>query len=81
MSWDPNNATRFISGSGLLIRLWDTNMGKSVLTLQKKYSGVNGSIFVQYNQRRQEYVAAGNPNGQIDLWDLRKNQNEPLHTF
>ena len=33
LSWDPNNSTRFISGSGLSIRLWDTNMAKSVLTM------------------------------------------------
>jgi ribosome assembly protein RRB1 len=55
-------------------------MAKSVLTMQKHFSAGNGSIFVQYNQRRQEYVAAGNPNGQIDLWDLR-NSHQPLHTF
>ena len=55
-------------------------MPKSVLTMQKQFQAGNGSIFVQYNQRRQEYVAAGNPNGQIDLWDLR-NSIQPIHTF
>ena len=46
LSWDPNNSTRFISGSGLSIRLWDTTMAKSVLTMQKHFSAGNGSIFV-----------------------------------
>ncbi len=51
------------------------------MTLQKQFTAGNGSIFVQYNQRRQEYVAASNQNGKIDLWDIRYSHNKPLHTF
>ena len=76
LSWDPFNQGRFISAQGGCITLWDTSMERTGIILKNS----NNVQFVKYNNMRQEYIASGLQNGQIDLWDIRK-PNQPFHNF
>jgi hypothetical protein len=55
LSWDPFNASRFISASGGSIKLWEITMDRAVMSLHR----LNTVQFIRYNPNRRELVASG----------------------
>jgi hypothetical protein len=47
-------------------------MATSPMTLSKTKIANDVISFVQFNPKREGLIAAGNQNGQLDIWDLRK---------
>ena len=80
LAWNPFKSQQFISGAGSQIKLWDIGITNCVKTFQRIRTTSDSVQYIQFNPRQEMIFASGNQNGQIDIWDLRK-ENEPLHNF
>ena len=80
ISWDPFESKQFISGSGPNLKLWSTDLDKSIMSFMSVRRTGDNIMSVQFNQKSKSILAAAKTNGEIDLWDLRKN-SFPYHTF
>lgn len=63
-----------------MIKLWDISMSNSAITLQRIRTSNDQISYIQFNPKRDSILAAGNQNGQIDIWDLRQT-HMPIHSF